>query len=65
MVEQKESERGRESEGKSETSCLEAPHLYSGAAAHAHNRGQVWVKPNAQFVFIGISEMFCQGRLFF
>ena len=65
LVEQKESERGRESEGKSETSCLEVPHLYNGAAAHAHNCVQVWVKSNAQFVFIAISEMFRQGRLFF
>lgn len=39
-VEQKESgveERGRESERKSETSCLEVPRLYDAAAAHAHN----------------------------
>lgn len=38
LVEQKESERGRESERKSETSCLEAPRLCNGAAAHARNR---------------------------
>lgn len=65
LVEQKESERGRESERKSETSCLEVPHLYNGAAAHAHNPVQVWPQSNAQFLFTGISEMFRQGRLFF
>lgn len=61
LVEQKESGRGRESERKNETSCLEAPHLYDGAAAHARNSVQVWPQSNAQFVFTGISDMFCKG----
>lgn len=64
-VEQKESEGGKESERKSETSCLDVPHLYNGAAAHARNRVQVWPQSNAQFAFTGISEMFRQGRFFF
>lgn len=64
MVEQKKSERGRESERKIETSCLEVPHLYNGAVALAHNRVQVWPQSNAQFALTGISEMFCQGRFF-
>lgn len=58
LVEQKENERGKESERKSETSCLEVPYLYNGAVAHAHNRVQVWPQSNAQFAFTGISEMF-------
>lgn len=64
MVEQKENKRGRESERQSETSCLEVPRLYNGAATHAHNRVRVWPQSNGQFAFTGISEMFCQVDFF-
>lgn len=77
--ESKEEHSGRtkgkcESTRKSETSCLDVPHLYNGVAAaaaaaaaaagaHARDHIRVWPQSNAQFPFTGISEMFRQGLI--
>lgn len=63
LVKQKESERGKESEPKSETSCLEVPHLYYGAAAHARSRVQVW---HNQTLNLPLQEyQRCSAKVFF
>lgn len=72
--ESKEEHSGRtkgkcESTRKSETSCLDVPHLYNGAAAvaaagaHACDHIRLWPQSNAQFPFTGISDTFRQGLI--